>query len=249
MTEIPQAFEEFGRVAVRSSLLPVFLGDIRSENPTVENNGTAFIFQPGSSPCLVTAGHVYERATKLEQTSSSGKTGVGTCRMAFSNRLIALDGDLDLATIRLSAEEAQELGTDPVPLGRFGWPPPVPEENELAVLAGYPGTERNQGGDDRVEMGLYTAYLRIASVGSRQIRFTIDNAELDDFLGKGMPPEGYPLGGLSGAPVIVLERGDCLTWRLCGVVTDQQVLFGQDTVLAGRADFILDSGRINFPGN
>ena len=246
MTELPKALTDLGR-SIQSYLLPVFVGDIRSEQSAIESNGTAFLFKPGSTPFLVTAGHVFDAAVASEKSTSSGKTGVGDCRMAFQGRLIGRSNLLDVATIRVSEEEAKHLGGNFVPRGRSVWPPPAPNENDLAVLAGYPGVERHQIDDDEVSLGIYSAYLRVGSIGPRHVRFTINPSELMDFLGTGLPEDNYPLGGLSGAPVILLENETELKWRLCGVVTDQGSVFEQDFVLAARADYILESGEINEP--
>jgi len=247
LAEYPTAIAEFGH-SIERCLLPVLLGDIQKGDPEgVKWNGTAFLFQPGSDPLLVTAGHVYRDAVTIEETSSSGKTGVANCRICFRRRLISWNEDLDIAVIGVSAEEAGELGTDFVPQGRFDWPPPVPSDGDLAVLAGYPGREREIEAGNRVAMGIYTAYLKVSSVGPRHIGFVVNPTELFDFLGTGKPPKNYSLGGLSGAPVVLLEQGDVLSWRLCGIVTDQNEVFDQDVVLAGRADYIGVSGEINDP--
>ena len=247
LTEYPTALAEFGR-SIENCLFPVYLGDIRDRDPEgIERNGTAFLFQSGDDPLLVTAGHVYRDAAKFEESSSSGKTGIANCRMSFCRRLISWNQALDIAVIRVSAQEANELGTTFVPQGRLVWPSPPPEEGDLAVLAGFPGREREVEACNRVSMGIYTAYLKVASVGPRQIGFVINPTELDDFLGTGKPIENYPLGGLSGAPVLLLEQGALLTWGLFGVVTDQHDFFDQDVVLAARADHIRASGEVHDP--
>ncbi len=56
--------------------------------------------------------------------------------MAFEGRLIGLSTSLDVATIRVSEEEAKHLGSDFVPQGKSDWPPHAPDEDDLAVLAG-----------------------------------------------------------------------------------------------------------------
>jgi hypothetical protein len=229
---------------VRSYLVPVFLGDIRGPHSEVVDGATAFLFKPADQALLVTAAHVYEKAQNLGGGNVRSRTGVGSCRIALASRLIDVDADLDLATFRVEADEVDALGSQLVPVGLTGWPPPPPTAGDAAILAGFPGNQRLRDPDGGFDLGVYTAHLRINEVGPRHLTFLIDYTGLDDYSGQGMPEQGYSLGGVSGGPVLLLVPGAVLTWRLCGVLGQQAPLSIGDVIQAGRADFILPSGKI-----
>lgn len=246
MHQLPPAVDQIGKI-VRSCMLPVFLGDIRSGSGQIQNHGTAFVFQPNQTPLLVTAAHVYETAAGFERVNSEAKTGVGSCRMSFLRRIIDVNTELDIATLRLSPSEVDDLGPTPIRAGRDGWRPPIPKPGEPAILSGYPAQEREQEADDRIAAGSYTAFLKVNDVGPRHISFQVEYSEMDDFLGTGVPSEGYDLGGASGGPVILIENSEVLSWRLCGVIKFGNSMVGE-IIQAARADYITESGEIDYPG-
>jgi hypothetical protein len=230
---------------MRSYLLPVLLGDICREAGRVDDNGTAFLLKPLDQPFLVTAAHVYQAAVDHDPAAW---VGVGSCRIVLSKRLLAVDADLDIATFRITADEAGALGAPPVAVGRHGWPPPPPSAGDIAVLLGFPGKERTIDADGTLLLGIYSAYLPISDVGPRHLSILIDRSQLEPIEGADLPPLGYPLGGISGAPALVIEPGPVLTWRICGVAKQQAVLSIGDIVHVARIDFVSADGRIAYPG-
>lgn len=73
---------------------------------------------------------------------------------------------------------------------------------------------------------------------------------LEDWTGQGVPPAGYGLGGISGAPLLVPEFGRAgWYFRLAGVVSEapgprepDAVIF--EMVIAERAEFIQPDGTL-----
>jgi hypothetical protein len=78
----------------------------------------------------------------------------------------------------------------------------------------------------------------------------IEREYLVDWTGHGVPPAGYGLGGISGAPLLIPEFGqDGWYFRLGGVISEApdarqagEVIF--DMVAADRAEFIQPNGTL-----
>jgi hypothetical protein len=89
-----------------------------------------------------------------------------------------------------------------------------------------------------------TAFAKVDSVSDRDISSVIpSNQTLVDVMGKGLPPPGYDLGGLSGGPVaVLLESGGIMFWSLSGVIYECSSSF--QIVKAARADIVGADGAI-----
>jgi hypothetical protein len=154
-------------------------------------------------------------------------------------RLICLGTGCDLATFALTPAELAELSKATVP-----WPPVIPENDGIVPFAGVPGATKESPTPGHVDLGFYTAFAKIDSVNDRDISTVIPSNEmLVDVLGKGLPPPGYDLGGLSGGPVaVLLESAYIMHWALSGVIYECGSRFR--ILKAVRADIIRTDGVI-----
>lgn len=227
---------------INSYLLPLFIGENSRGRSKEVRNATAFIFKPEDEVFLVTAAHVYDAAVNRTRGIDEVWVGVGQAGLCLSQRMIDYDHDLDIATFRISPDEAKKLEAEPVAIGRSGWPPPCPQIGDIAVIAGFPEEERILDDDGVIGLGGYMMFLRIEEVDSRNLRFHLDYNLQKDYLGTGLPPEGYNLSGLSGSPVILIEQGQICSWRLCGVTKVHG--YSAKMVIATRTDLIDKRGRI-----
>jgi hypothetical protein len=111
------------------------------------------------------------------------------------------------------------------------------------MLAGYPGRNRIQEKPFEVEWGLFTALGIARRVTNIQITWRVER----DW-GCGDLPVNYPLGGISGGPLIGwFETPNHLTeYVFCGIVSEANSEL--ENVVCTRADYIGDDGSIREPG-
>jgi hypothetical protein len=186
-------------------------------------NGTAFVFDCGKRPFLVTAAHVYEEyVSDLDKFGERVFGSLGSIPFRMEKRLIGCLGSktLDVATFEITSEEIAESGKNVLVGGQKSWPPDPVKEGEGVLFAGFPGTERIE---ERTELecnfGLYSAITPVSSVSERHFGCAFERSEWLDTMGHGFPAEGHDLGGISGCPVLALKESSAgvVSWSLAGV--------------------------------
>lgn len=239
---------EMGKL-IRSYAMPLFwaVGVATGGLDDKLVNGTTFFLDCGQGPFGVTAGHVYDEFVEHAAQGARCQIGFGrpNGRRLFDlrDRLIARGKHVDVATYRISMEEIE--GTGAIILGgsQSSWPPAAPKEGDALLFAGYPGIERKIETPGTVTLGIYCGGGRIDSISDRDISCLIPHEFMVKLRGFDLPPPGYRTAGMSGAPVLLVERGDVLAWRLAGVVyTGSWQLV--DMIKAARADLICADGRL-----
>jgi hypothetical protein len=108
---------------------------------------------------------------------------------------------VDIATYKISSEEIVETGAVVLRGSADSWPPPPPQEGRGIIFAGFPGAARRLTKTRGLEFGTYSALAVANNVTDRDITSELDRALAVPTKGLEMPPEGYNVGGLSGAPV------------------------------------------------
>lgn len=222
-------------------------------------HGSAFILDRGQGPMLVTAAHAYREYLAHQREHGSLYCQVGNTRVRDLSRLLIGCGNLhvplgepapetDIATFRMNPAAVGRVNKLPV-MALGDWPPP-PAENQNVMFAGYPGHERIFASSSEINFGFHTGMTGARTITERQITMLIQREYLVDWTGQGVPPAGYGLGGISGAPLLVPEFGrQGWYFRLGGVVSEEpgprepnEVIF--EMVIADRADFILPDGTL-----
>ena len=225
----------------------------------VLGHGTAFILDRGQGPMLVTAGHVYREYLAHQREHGSLYCQVANAKVSDLSKLLIACGNVhiplpdegpeaDIATFRMNPAAVDRVGL--IPISALGdWPaPPAPGQN--VMFAGYPGQERIFLSPNEIDFGFHSGMTGARTITERQITMLIQREFLLDWTGHGVPPAGYGLGGISGAPLLVPEYRDTgWYFRLGGVISEapearapEDVLF--EMVAADRAEFILPDGRI-----
>ncbi len=206
-------------------------------------HGTAFLIDCGSGPFLVTAAHVYRMFQRDIQISSE------TIEVQFSDvsfdptaSLISVNDEYDLATFKLTDEQILHCGKSVITGSQRTWPPPKPKVPQAVFVTGYPGCDSYEAGPSAYDFAVYSAILKTKSVGERNIVLHIDASELEDYAGLGLPPPGYDMGGMSGAPLFALVESSVMTWHLCGVIYESNQSL--DLVMATCADLLNADGSI-----
>jgi hypothetical protein len=219
-----------------SRILPIFWPP--SFQPVA--SATAFVLDCGSTPFLVTADHVVTGFEQFrDQSTGDARFQVGRLVLDLDSRILARDADLDLATIDITKKELNRLGITSVIAGD-DWPPPPPKPGDPLFFSGYPGKEREKV-DDSLGFGIFSGCFRVNGTSSRHISLMLETCGATDLLGLGLPPDDYPIGGLSGTPLFgFVQPLGVLYWRLVGVLTEGE----WPIVLAARAGALGPGGQI-----
>jgi len=207
------------------------------------HTATATLIDLGRGPLAVTCAHVM---TDYLERWRSGKAVVqiGNTRMSES-QIRGLDTDVDLATFRLTDEQAADLVREDGITTQFyqpsRWPPACAEKDEWVAIGRYPAEWRQNRSETREIILAYYGIgaTRVTSASERHFgcRFEREHwvwmsrsAELSDLT---------MLGGLSGGPVFA-ERH--LHRALVGIVTDFRSEW--DIMLIAHAHWIREDGSI-----
>jgi hypothetical protein len=231
-----------------------------SSKPTdILGHGSAFILDRSHGAMLVTAAHVYRQYLAHQREHGPLYCQVANTRVRDLSRLLIACGNLhvplgerapepDIATFKMTPAAVQSVRKLPV-RAAGDWPAP-PNVNQSVMLAGYPGHERIFVSPSEIDFGFYTGMTGARTITDRQITLLIQRENLVGWTGLGLPPAGYGLGGISGAPLLVPEFGETgWCFRLGGVVSEapeprapEKVIF--DMVIADRAEFIQFDGTL-----
>jgi hypothetical protein len=216
-------------------------------------NGSVFFLDCGQGCIAVTAAHVvdgYRQDLAVHPTL--------TCQIGhdlivnLDERLIDLDHQIDIATLRISADEVARLGKVVYRGAGKVWPPNPPAKDRGIIFAGFPGRERFFPARNAIVFGLFSLGGIATSVSDRDICYQIERTELIDVLGRGIMPENFDMGGVSGGPMLtIVEQGGLRLTRLAGIVYSGPDLIslnkieGFEVVRARRAYFLMPNGQLD----
>lgn len=216
--EPEEAIKEYLKIAVGYSI-PIFWGKIDSG---INSNGTAFILDTGERNIVVTAAHVYRSYLQQKKNGEANFCQLSEIDFDLESRLISMPeiGETDIATFDISQDEIKSVGKNVLRGSNQFWPPSRPEEGNMVVVSGFPGQERLRKGGNYYTFGYYCFNTPVNSISNRHFGCSFDRKYWIDALGKGLPPDNYDMGGISGAPAIALikSESEIVSWRLAGVV-------------------------------
>jgi hypothetical protein len=106
-------------------------------------NGTVFFLDVGSGPMAITAAHVIEGWREDRRGKDAGPLHIAGNGAAIrldevEQRLIDADGEIDIATFRLSTSEVQQLKKQVLSGHQKAWPPQPPDVDGEISYCGYP---------------------------------------------------------------------------------------------------------------
>ena len=241
---------DFGKRLLRASCdycIPIFWSTPKSGGRRVDNNGTAFVLDCGKGPFVVTAAHVYESYLKRRSECSDICPQLGDLTFRMEDREIGYLGSqaLDIVTFSITAEEISLLKRRVLQGSQADWPPPSAREGDEALFAGFPGLQRIDKSQDECGFGFYASLTPVSSVSERHLGCVFDRLKWVDTFGKGFPGDEYDLGGISGAPVLVIDESEAgiLSWHLGGVAYNATNRLGE-IMFAHHAEFINDDGTL-----
>ncbi len=128
-------------------------------------NGSAFLVDYGSGIFAITAAHVFKEYC---ETNAIG-CQLGCVLFDPEAQLISCRDDLDIATFRISAPDAKEIGKTIVTPAPPIWEPLNPAVGNFAFFAGFPAQTRGMTSDGNFTTAPCFAMIPITSVTERQI--------------------------------------------------------------------------------
>lgn len=196
------------------------------------HTASATLVDLGHGPLAITCAHVItdpkRRNQGLPQFIDMWRDGKALIRVGNTpvshSQLVGLDEEVDLATIRLSDEQATDLENEEGMKARFytphEWPPHPAKEGEWVAFGGFPGQWRKKRPQTQ-EILLHYYGVGATAVtsagGERQFGCKFEREHWIWMSHNPALPDLTALGGLSGGPVFA-ERD--LRRELVGIITD-----------------------------
>ena len=214
---------------------------LTSDGNIVSSGGSAFLVRTPAGILGITAGHVLDSFIAARRGREDVAATLGGLTFDLEERLVERGNSVDITTFQVSEAELSAVGFRPL---EKAWPPSIPANNGIVLLAGWPGHERVVG--QRVTGGLYIGWGS-AGVSDLQLTIRVDHEKgaFSPISGVPLPPPGFEFGGISGGPVMLIDAGDDglgIKWRVAGVIAEGKPDY--DYIVASRADVIHDDGRI-----
>ena len=222
---------------------PIFW--VKSQAPdgteVITRNGTAFFVDFGAMICGVTAGHVYDAFKEDPGISSGFRIGPSEVLFDMHDRRISHGRNVDIFTFEVSRLEAESTKSRIISPSR--WPPSEPKTDQAIIFAGFPGHEKRVNRLFNLQFGWFSGAGMIASVRDLDFSCQVDREHMVPLPGRPLPELGYDFGGVSGAPVLRVHRGDIVHWELLGIVCQcGQTLV--ELIKIARADLICVDGIV-----
>jgi hypothetical protein len=204
-------------------------------------NGTAFFVKTPRKVFAVTAAHVVRGFMEHKAQVPDAVCGLldSETPIDLERDLIAMGRRVDIATFQVSERAIAKLGKQPI----TAWPPRTPQVGKGVVYAGFPGMARERTAPREFAFGLVSGATVADSVSETRIISVVDQGDLQDPLGHGLPPSDFEFGGMSGGPMLAVIETGLLSWALAGVITDGGSFLG-GMLFADRATCIQDDGTI-----
>jgi hypothetical protein len=222
-------------------------------------NGSLFFIDIGSHPFAITASHVLAEYRRDVATFAE----IGELRIAGDNRsslaidlptrLIAEHSGIDIATLRISPAEIESLRRSTISVAPSSWPPSPPVQDGDIVYCGFPGNSRQPISETELHVFATVSTGPASSVSDKDISLLIDRSQLISVMGRGIPPENFNFGGISGGPFLSVINSPIRRLTVAGVIcqgpnpsnNSDEAISGVEIIRARRAHFILPDGRLD----
>ena len=224
---------------VSSYVAPLFWSRREYKTLSIQGNGSIFFLRPNDISFAVTANHVYQKYITDKKSYTNIFCQIGDILFPLEERLIDINEELDIATFRITSDEIRKINKIELSM----WPPSLPDIGKGVLFAGFPGHERFELSSHEVSFGIYAALGTATTVSERNITCQFKRKDWVEITEFALPPKGYSLNGLSGAPLFtVIERDGLWLWALGGVIYEFSPNI--EIIMASRADNILADGSL-----
>jgi hypothetical protein len=197
------------------------------KRPSEISNGTVSLVDLGDGPLAITCEHVIAGYIDMVKKHDNLVFQIGSVEIDPLKQLIDKNARLDLATIRLTEEQAKSITSE----GEIGscifrpkaWPSEALKEGQFVAFGGFPGQLRTVASfDEYIFRSWSSGASKISSVSNGQFVSAFER----EFWVKSFGAEHHmnmeALGGLSGGPAFI-DRG--LYWEFVGIVSQYHESF------------------------
>jgi hypothetical protein len=193
------------------------------EHPVVVNSGTASLLDLRGDLLAVTCHHVIEGYRRKLDEDRRCLFAIGNCYFDPLAQLVAEDRAIDVAVLRLTAEQGAAITRKSNGMGEAfyqlgGWPPSAANVNDFVTYGGFPGDLRQRISFAELSFGSYSSgACRVTDVHADYITCEF---EREHWVRSSVEPEPESLGGLSGGPVFAIRHSpaDVITYEFAGVI-------------------------------
>jgi hypothetical protein len=241
--------EDFGKEV--GKFPPMFAkAVVFGEHPSRErasklNNGTVSLLRLDCGPVAVTCYHVTDFYRERVNGGEKCLFQVGQCRLDPLDQLLSESSNADLAVLKLTEAQADEMVADGSHIGsRFfvppSWPPVRAAEGDDVAFCGFPGEWREAVNYDSLQFASYSIGDRVTGVGKLAFFCAFDRQswlKRFDYKGADSLPE---FRGMSGGPAFALRS---LNFEFVGVIKEYAA--DTDAIYFAHAGLIGSDGHIN----
>jgi hypothetical protein len=199
----------------RSYAVPIFFAPPLS-NPGKINGASSCLLQLDSKNFVGTASHVLEGYEERVRLGERLNWQVGNLRPFDPLPRVAWrDRQRDIVLLSISDDEARSVGPCSISIPPK-WPPPLPQEGDWVIMAGYPRALREEDSvAGRIGAGPASAVYRVTEVRPGSCVCVIERKDLISFNGGPLPEPDADMGGLSGGPVLLVGNA---SYPLVGII-------------------------------
>lgn len=210
-------------------------------------NGSVTLVDLDTGPLAVTCQHVIACFRRMRKCSNKVLFQIGSVELDPLDQLVDEDRLIDLATIRLTPDQAKAIKSE----GEIGscifqpnlWPSPQLKEEEFIAFGGFPGSLREVVSFDEITFESWSSGVsRVVSVSENQFVSAFDRDYWVKSFGAAHHMDFKALGGMSGGPVFI-NRG--LHWDFVGIVREYSASY--DAVFFSSARALHADGTIKHP--
>lgn len=191
------------------------------KRPSEISNGSVSLVDLGDGPLAITCEHVIAGYIDMAKKHDNLVFQIGSVEINPLEQLVEKNARLDLATIRLTAEQVKLITSE----GEIGscvfrpkaWPPEPLQKGQFVAFGGFPGYLRTVESFDEYIFGSWSCGAsEISSVSDGQFVSAFEREYWVKSFGAEHHMNIDALGGLSGGPVFI-NRG--LYWDFVGIVS------------------------------
>jgi len=212
-------------------------------------NGTIFYINTGKDFFAITAYHVIKEFLQFKEQNKAAECRINN--FLFENieeRLVDHDEELDIAVLKLSENEIKSLA-----IGKMAIDVTQQYFQEVkgmkSYLCGFPGTKSCSLYIDTKTRNNYFAALGMGLIITTvsETNFKCQVVGLETNFGPISGLSNFDYGGMSGAPVLIKEKG---LWKLVGILiegpdTKENQIQGFEVLIIRKAKFILPNGELH----